>query len=308
MSEKTVFVSYSSKDRVFVNEIVNELQQMGISCWKAPEMIPAGSSYAREIPKAIQNCDVFLLMLSKTSQDSIWVEKEIDNAISNRKNIIPFQLDEEPLNDTFRFYLNNVQMICYHENAKQAMKDLKQELSMSILGITYEETNQDSSIPEQKTDGHNQFKRPSKTLSFGTIPRKSGSRSKNSNSLRVNRIPIECQYCGCDVLENTTLGTYCCTRCNKNNYDDFQTIRNYLEQAGSASALVIERETGVPRRTINYFFEQEYLEIPIHSAIRVPCSKCGAPIRTGILCDDCKKSQKMSDSKSDQKATWHTGW
>ena len=117
MESKTVFVSYSSKDRILVNQIVRIIENMGISCWKAPECIPAGSSYAREIPKAIAGCQVFLLMLSETSQDSIWVEKEIDNAITNRKTIIPLALDDKPLSDAFLFYLNNVQMISYYHNS-----------------------------------------------------------------------------------------------------------------------------------------------------------------------------------------------
>ena len=82
-----VFVSYSSTDRIFVNKIVEELKNVGIRCWQAPGGIPAGSSYAREIPKAIRECEVFLLFLSGKSQASIWVEKETDSAISNRKKI-----------------------------------------------------------------------------------------------------------------------------------------------------------------------------------------------------------------------------
>lgn len=101
---KSVFISYSSKDRAFVDRIVRKLEEMGIYCWQAPEHIPAGSSYAKEIPKAIRECEVFLLFLSERSQDSIWVEKETDSAISERKNIIPFQIDDAPLNETFRFY------------------------------------------------------------------------------------------------------------------------------------------------------------------------------------------------------------
>ena len=68
--EQSVFISYSSRDAEFVKRIIKQLDRMGVSYWKAPEMIPAGSSYAREIPKAIQKCSVFLLVLSPTSQDS----------------------------------------------------------------------------------------------------------------------------------------------------------------------------------------------------------------------------------------------
>ena len=54
------FVSHCSKDVYVVNQLVNILKTCNISYWKAPEMIPAGSNYAREIPNALKNCDIFL--------------------------------------------------------------------------------------------------------------------------------------------------------------------------------------------------------------------------------------------------------
>ncbi len=300
----TVFVSYSSKDRKFVNNIVKTIEDMGIQCWKAPENIPAGSSYAREIPKAIADCQVFLLMLSKTSQDSIWVEKEVDNAIANRKQIIPFQIDKEPLNEVFRFYLNNIQMICYWEDPFWAVEDLKSQLSEMVFGKEY--------IPAGREDNPALLEESPiiENRRMWIPPVKGGNpaSSRQSNALRMNRIPVECQYCGCKDLENVTLGTYRCLKCAKDNYDDFQTIRNYLNKTGSASALIIERDTGVPRKIINYFFREEYLEIPSNSPIRVPCSRCGAPIRTGVLCDACKQKEaettKTKDTNSRMRSSW----
>ena len=106
---KSVFISYSSKDERYIKKMTQMLEKMGISYWIAPDMIPAGSNYAREIPKAIRDCEIFLLVLSQASQQSIWVEKEIDSAIYYRKTIVPFQIDDSVMTDMFRFYLNNVQ-------------------------------------------------------------------------------------------------------------------------------------------------------------------------------------------------------
>lgn len=322
---KSVFVSYSSQDRKLVNSIVQMMKDAGISYWKAPEMIPAGSSYAREIPKAIKECEVFLLVLSRTSQKSIWVEKETDSAISHRKTIIPFQIDDIPLNDTFRFYLNNVQMIFYEQDGEEAMKELKQQL-LDLLGISSvaeERTSEPKDAPAKApmTDRGNVVvvrgtpSRESSEIKVQSVngdtqfPKRSTARRRaDSNALRVNRIPLECDYCGCKLLENITMGTYRCVECGKDSYDDFQTIRNYLDKVGHAPAAVIERNTGVPKRVIEYFFRDEYLEIPIHSNVRVPCAKCGAPIRTGTLCDNCKKTGGPSNNnKSDaRKGSWHS--
>lgn len=286
--KKTVFISYSSKDREFVKQLVQTLKAMGIVCWVAPEMIPAGSSYAREIPKAIRECEVFLLLLSKTSQDSIWVEKETDSAISNRKNIIPFQLDDTPLNETFRFYLNNVQMISYAQNPEMAMQELKEQLR---------ELGQEPEPQITENVGETKSQEPKfQRMGYYKGPR-------DSNALRINRIPLECRNCGSKKLKNISMGIYRCEDCGTENYDDYQTIRNYLDKVGMASAIVIEKETGVPRRVINYFFREEYLEIPEQSTIRVPCEKCGAPIRTGVLCEDCKRKAEQPKSKRD---IWHS--
>ena len=69
-AEKEVFISYSSKDFERVNRIKEILETNGISCWMAPQCIPAGSNYAREIPAAIKNCKVFLTALRRQYREN----------------------------------------------------------------------------------------------------------------------------------------------------------------------------------------------------------------------------------------------
>ena len=242
MEQSTVFVSYSSKNIEVANYIVSRLQKLNISYWKAPEMIPAGSSYAKEIPRAIQNCQIVLLVLSKASQESIWVEKEIDSAICNRKVIIPFQIEEMELNDTFRFYLNNVQTVMYYQDKEEAFKMLRAKLAPVA---TEEEFRKDTEPQAHIVE----------------LNKVTGSRRKSGdvNALRTNRIPVVCKFCGCKELEHTSLGIYKCIRCNGENYDDYQTIRKYIERKGRASYIEIERETGIPRRIIDNCLKEGYL-------------------------------------------------
>ena len=90
-------------------------------------------------------------------------------------------------------------------------------------------------------------------------------------------------------MEQDSMGVYLCKKCGRENYDDFQKIRNYLDKAGAAPAVVISRNTKVPLKTIEYFWKEEFLEIPKALDVRISCQNCGAPIRTGYLCDLCKK-------------------
>ena len=115
----------------------------------------------------------------------------------------------------------------------------------------------------------------------------------SAEGLSLNRIPMDCKYCG-EGVEKIARGVYRCKVCGRENYDYFQTVRLYLERFGATPALIIERETGVPRKAIEQFLRQEYLEIPRQSPIRMSCENCGAPIRTGYLCDQCKKLKGFS--------------
>ena len=100
-----VFISYSSKNLKQAHNIRTYLEAQGISCWMAPESIPAGSNYTKEIPVAIRDCRVFLLLLSHHSLKSDWVLKELDTALSKKKYVVPFMLEDCALTDEFEFLL-----------------------------------------------------------------------------------------------------------------------------------------------------------------------------------------------------------
>lgn len=288
MAEKGyVFISYSSKENTFVKQLTDMMDKNNMPYWKAPEMIPAGSNYAREIPQAINKCEIFLLVLSAASQESIWIEKEVDVAICYRKKVIPVKIDDEPLNDLYRFYLNNVQMInaVVEEGQILNLEQIQQRLSQIILE---NEAGADNGVVVEKNSKIQKANRP----------------DKRSNALRVNKIPLECGYCG-GAVEQSSLGVYICQECGKENYDDFQKIRNYLETVGAAPVAVISRNTGVSYKTIEHFWNEEFLEIPKTIDVRMACGRCGAAIRTGILCDKCKRDS-MEQSKNNFKGVWHS--
>ena len=124
MEFKEIFISYKSEefnDALWVKE---KLEAEGITCWMAPMSITGGASYATEIPAAIQNCKVFLLILSDIVQESKWVPRELDQAINADKIIMPFMIKNCPLNDEFSFYLSNVQRYYAYIDKDESFKKL----------------------------------------------------------------------------------------------------------------------------------------------------------------------------------------
>ncbi len=107
-----VFISYKSTQYDIADKVRRHLEDAGIRCWIAPDHIEGGQSYARQIPNAIRNAKVFVVLISRSAMDSVWVSKELDNAINEGKRIMPFVLEDVPLTDEFRFYLANIQQ--YH--------------------------------------------------------------------------------------------------------------------------------------------------------------------------------------------------
>jgi len=77
----------------------------------APYDIPPGSEYAEVIYDALNNSAYLVLMLSDFSQNSQWVKKEVNIAITNGKTVIPVKLEELELNSSMKFYLNDQQIV-----------------------------------------------------------------------------------------------------------------------------------------------------------------------------------------------------
>lgn len=128
-----VFISYKSEEFQEADWVRQQLESGGISCWMAPNSITGGASYATEIPQAIRSCRVFVLILSRRAQLSQWVPKELDQAINCGKIIMPFMLENCPLEDDFSFYLSNVQRYPAYEGREAAMQRMLREIR-TLLG------------------------------------------------------------------------------------------------------------------------------------------------------------------------------
>jgi len=121
---KEVFISYSSVDFPQADTVRSVLEKNGLSCWMAPRDIPGGSNYTKEIPIAIRNCKVFVLILSQSAQNSHWVLKELDSAVNCGKVILPFMLEDCALNDEFNFLLTGAQRYSAYQKKAEAMETL----------------------------------------------------------------------------------------------------------------------------------------------------------------------------------------
>jgi hypothetical protein len=102
-----VFISYSSIDKNIANAVCNTLESHKIKCWMAPRDILPGHSYGEDIISGIENAKIFLLVFSNNAQQSIWVKKEVERAISKGLIIIPFRIEDIVPTKEMEFYISN---------------------------------------------------------------------------------------------------------------------------------------------------------------------------------------------------------
>jgi uncharacterized protein YjbI with pentapeptide repeats len=94
------FISYSGKDQLLADRLHADLQNKGVRCWFAPHDLPIGAKTWDAIDAAIRLRDKLLLILSKASIASEWVEDEVNKAYAEERSrkesvLFPIRIDNE---------------------------------------------------------------------------------------------------------------------------------------------------------------------------------------------------------------------
>ena len=76
-----VFISYSSKDRPFAQQLASDLKAQGLRVWYDQWELKVGDSLIAKISAGIRAQDYLLVVLSRSSVSSEWVHKELSAAL-----------------------------------------------------------------------------------------------------------------------------------------------------------------------------------------------------------------------------------
>ena len=92
------FISYSSKDQGFAEQLYTDLQSKGVRCWFAQEDLKIGDKIRHRIDESIHLYDRLLLVLSEYAVASQWVEQEVETALEKERKerrivLFPIRLD-----------------------------------------------------------------------------------------------------------------------------------------------------------------------------------------------------------------------
>ncbi len=100
-----IFVSYSRQDQDYVGQLVQALKAQELPVW-LDDRIDYGTTWSRVLEKHLNECQVFLLVMTPRSHESHWVQCELARAIELKKPIFPLLLE-----GTRWFELENIQVV-----------------------------------------------------------------------------------------------------------------------------------------------------------------------------------------------------
>ncbi|GAB1724421.1 MAG: TIR domain-containing protein [Nitrospira sp. CR1.1] len=128
-----IFISYSSKDRPWVEQFAKTLGSYGWSVWW-DRNIPTGGSFNAVIRQELRAAKCAIVVWSKHSVDSEWVQAEADEAKKQDK-YLPVRIDESeiPLGFTQRTFQSLVdwQEGVDHPGFAQLLKDIERLVKSS---------------------------------------------------------------------------------------------------------------------------------------------------------------------------------
>ena len=138
-----VFISYSRKELDRIKEIKSVIEDtVKTKCWMDLNAIESDSRrFTKDIIDGINNCRVFLFMLSKNSQNSKFALKELDFAEKKGKHVVIVNIDNCQMNDEFLFLYGLSDLIDWNNEPQKEklIRDLKKWIG---LGESLQETNQ----------------------------------------------------------------------------------------------------------------------------------------------------------------------
>ncbi len=106
-----IFISHSSLNSDAAEKLCAMLEERGFDCFIAPRDIRSGYEYAEELVNGIDNSDLVVLLLSKDANNSPHVLREVERAVSKKKSIIVYKLEEVTLTKSLEYFLMTHQWV-----------------------------------------------------------------------------------------------------------------------------------------------------------------------------------------------------
>ncbi len=136
-----IFISYSSKDKIFVRKLVKSLKSNGYSVWSYEHELLVGDSIVTKISKAISTSKVIIIISSQAANNSNWLKYELNKAtemmIQGKTRLIPIVIDEAPMLPEIRSLLYADFRESYRFGIKGILTALQYEVNKNLINSSF---------------------------------------------------------------------------------------------------------------------------------------------------------------------------
>lgn len=109
---RKIFMSYAREDYVTVVRLRDEIhRRTGVLPWMDVSDVKTGDPFDEKIAKAIDGCELLIVVLSRHSVTSPWTKREVSYAQEKGKRIFPVVVDDVKLPDALGLRLTDVNRI-----------------------------------------------------------------------------------------------------------------------------------------------------------------------------------------------------
>jgi hypothetical protein len=120
MPQRQIFISYASKDKSRMQQMIHALRQVEIPFWVDVEELRNGDLWLRELETNLNESHALLVLMSVAARESEWVERECLWALNQKKPIFIARYDHVPL----PLHLINRQFTAFEDDFESAFNKL----------------------------------------------------------------------------------------------------------------------------------------------------------------------------------------
>jgi tetratricopeptide (TPR) repeat protein len=110
-STYAAFISHAKSDEKTAKEIAAGLEVRNFKCWIAPRDVRPGHAYGDEIVRGIEKSRAFILVLSKASNSSAFVAREVERAVSKGKAVYAIRVENVQPSPSLELFISGTQWI-----------------------------------------------------------------------------------------------------------------------------------------------------------------------------------------------------
>ncbi len=117
------FISHAREDSPIADGLRALLEERGIPCWIAPRNIVPGTEWAQAIIDGIDQSATLVLLISRASNDSPQVPREVAQALRRERPVFPILLEKVLLAPRLDYYIAPIHWVRYATESPERTAD-----------------------------------------------------------------------------------------------------------------------------------------------------------------------------------------